>query len=86
MTTRTRRTLDQQIADIEAKLKKLQSKKSGAAEKPELTRDSEGMNELLAAFDHVSASNKVKSAEVIALLARIKRTRISVTPRKSATE
>lgn len=78
-TRRNRRTKDQVIADLEAKLKKLKSKKQPAKSEG-LSIESAGMNELVAAFDAALKANKVKGPELFMALAKIKRARITITP------
>ena len=78
-TQRIRRTKDQVIADLEAKLKQLKSGK--APKKSEgLSVESAGMNELVAAFDAALKANKVKAPELFMALAKIKRARVTITP------
>lgn len=86
---RVRRTIDQIIADTEARLKALQSKKAVSA-KPQtkLTSDSAGMSELLDNFAAVAKQNNVTTADVIKAVARLKKTGLTIEgarkPRASA--
>lgn len=73
MVSKNKLTIDEKIALAEKKLKKLQDqKKTGKSIK--LTKDSIGMEALLAHLDDVASKNKVKISEVILAVARIKRT------------
>ena len=73
-TTRTRKTIDEIIAEQEAKLKALKAKKRNAVKgKKELTRDSEGIADLLATLETVAKANKVKKPVLIRALAKLTR-------------
>lgn len=73
MVSKNKLTIDEKIALAEKKLKKLQDqKKTGKSIK--LTKDSIGMEALLAHLDDVASKNKVKISELILAVARIKRT------------
>ncbi len=76
MATRTRRTIEERIAETEAKLKALQEegRKIKAAKKLGLTKDSAGVAELLKQIDSVAKQNGVKAADVIKAVAKLKRT------------
>lgn len=79
---RVRRTIEQQIADMEAKIKKLKNrgdKKSQA----ELNKDSEGMAALSAAIDAVCVANKASVSDVIMAVARVRRARLIITSSKN---
>lgn len=81
--TRVRRTIEQQIADMEAKIKKLKNrgeKKSQAG----LNKDSEGMAALSAAIDAVCAANKASVSDVIMAIARVRRARLIITSSKNS--
>lgn len=74
MATRTRRTIDELIAAQEAKLKALKEAKRKAAKgKKEITRDSEGVANLLTALEAVAKANKVKKPVLIRAIAKITR-------------
>jgi len=80
--TRVRRTVEQQIADMEAKIKKLKNRgerKSQAG----LGKDSEGMADLSAAIDAVCAANKAAVSDVIMAIARVRRARLIITSSKN---
>ncbi len=86
---RVRRTIDQIIADTEAKLKALKGKKSvNAKPQTKLTSDSVGMSELLDNFAGVMKQHDLTAAEVIKAVARIKKTGLTIEgarkPRTSA--
>ena len=73
-TTRTRKTIDEIIAEQEAKLKALKAKKRNAKKtKKELTRDSEGVANLLATLEEVAKANKVKKPALIRSIAKLTR-------------
>ena len=76
MVTRAKRTIEDRIADTQAKLKLLQSekKKLELTKAKKLTRASAGMAELLKQIDSVAKHNTVKAADVIKLAAKLKRT------------
>lgn len=75
MVTRAKRTIEDRIADTQAKLKLLQSeKKLELTKAKKLTRASAGMAELLKQIDSVAKHNNVKAADVIKLAAKLKRT------------
>ena len=76
---RVRRTIDQIIADTEAKLKALKGKKSvNVKAQTKLTSDSAGMGELLDNFSSVMKQHNVTAAEVIKAVARIKKTGLTI--------
>jgi hypothetical protein len=74
-TTRTRRSIDEKIAEQEAKLKELKAAKRNAAKgnKKEITRDSDGVANLLAAVDAVAKANKIKKPVLIRAIAKLTR-------------
>ena len=74
-TTRTRKTIDEIIAEQEAKLKALKAKKRNAVKgkKKEITRESEGVEGLLAQLEAVAKANKVKKPVLIRALAKLTR-------------
>lgn len=76
MVTRAKRTIEDRIADTQAKLKLLQNekKKLEQTKAKKLTRASAGMAELLKQIDSVAKHNNVKAADVIKLAAKLKRT------------
>ena len=74
-TLRTRKTIDEIIAAQEAKLKALKAKKRNATKgkKKEITRDSEGVANLLATLEEVAKANKVKKPALIRSIAKLTR-------------
>ena len=74
-TTRTRKTIDEIIAEQEAKLKALKAKKRNAVKgkKKEITRESEGVESLLAQLEAVAKVNKVKKPVLIRAIAKLTR-------------
>jgi len=74
-TTRTRRNIDELIAAQEAKLKALKAAKrnAGKSKAATLTKDSDGMANLIAALDAAATANKVKNPALIKVLAKITR-------------
>ena len=74
-TTRTRKTIDEIIAEQEAKLKALKAKKRNAVKgkKKEITRDSDGVANLLVQLEGVARANKVKKPVLIRALAKLTR-------------
>jgi hypothetical protein len=73
-TTRTRRTIDEIIAEQEAKLKALKAAKRAAKKgKKEITRESEGVEALLAQLEAVAKANKVKKPVLIRAIAKLTR-------------
>lgn len=78
MPTYTRKTIDQKIADAEAKLKKLKTLKSGKTPAVALTAQSEGMAQLLTEITAVATTHKTTIAEVIMAVARIKKTGLKI--------
>jgi hypothetical protein len=74
MVTRTRRSIDELIAEQEAKLKALKAAKRNAGKaKKELTRESEGMEALLVMLEQVATANKVKNPVLIRAIAKLTR-------------
>ena len=65
--TVAKKTRDEMIAYHEAQLAKLKGSVG------ELTKESDGVTELLAAFDKVVVSNKVSATDVIKNLSKFKR-------------
>ena len=74
-TLRTRKTIDEIIAAQEAKLKALKAKKRNAVKgkKKEITRESEGVESLLAQLEAVAKANKVKKPALIRAIAKLTR-------------
>ena len=73
-TTRIRRTIDEQIAAQEAKLKALRAAKRAAKKgKKEITRESEGVANLLVQLEAVAKANKVKKPVLIRAIAKLTR-------------
>jgi hypothetical protein len=79
-TTRTRRSIDELIAAQEAKLKELKAAKRNASKgkSKELTRESEGMEALLAMLEQVASANKVKKPMLIRAIAKITRSGLKI--------
>lgn len=80
--TRVRRTIEQQIADMEAKLKKLKNR-SDKKIQAGLNKESEGMAALSAAIDAVCAANKASVSDVIMAIARMRKARLIITSSKN---
>lgn len=75
MVTRAKRTIEERIAETQAKLKSLQNeKKIISAKAKKLTKESAGVAELLNQIDSVAKQNGVKVADVIKAVAKLKRT------------
>ena len=73
-TTRIRRTIDEQIAAQEAKLKALRAAKRTAKKtKKEITRESESVEVLFAQLEAVAKANKVKKPVLIRAIAKLTR-------------
>ena len=73
-TTRTRRTIEEQIEAQKAKLKALiASKRTAKKTKKEITRESEGVENLLAQLEAVAKANKVKKPVLIRAIAKLTR-------------
>jgi len=76
-TTRIRLTAEEKIAALQAKIKAIKdSTRNAKKSNKELTRDSEGMESLLAQLDAVAKANKVKMPVVIRAIAKLKRSRL----------
>lgn len=76
-----KKTIDEQIAETEAKLKNLRSKKAEQL----LGKTAPGMGQLLAAIDAVVAQNgKCKVVDIVKSISKIKRLGLTIaaTPRK----
>lgn len=79
MVTRARRSIDELIAAQEAKLKELKALKRNAGRaKKELTRESEGMEALLAMLEQVASANKVKKPMLLRAIAKITRSGLKI--------
>jgi predicted Rossmann fold nucleotide-binding protein DprA/Smf involved in DNA uptake len=82
MITRTRRTIEERIAEAQTKLKKLEEMKNAREERAKavkakknvLTKESVGVLELLTQIDAVANQHGVKVADVIKAVAKFKRT------------
>lgn len=77
---RVRRSKTQLIADLEAKIAKLKSSPPKSNKKQPLSKQSELIPELLAAFDAAAKRHSLSSGEMIQTLARLKRARLKITP------
>lgn len=73
-TTRTRLTAEQKIAALEAKIKAIkEAVRTAKKGKKEITRDSEGVESLLAQLEAVAKANKVKKPALIKAMAKLTR-------------
>ena len=73
-TTRTRLTAEQRIAALQAKIKAIKAAERNAKKgKKSITRDSEGVANLLATLEAVAEANKVKKPVLIRAIAKITR-------------
>ena len=79
-TTRKRRSIDEIIAEQEAKLKALKAAKRNAAKgkKVKVTKDSEGMQDLFAQMDKVAKLHKLTMPQLVREVARIRRTGLNI--------
>ncbi len=76
-TTRTRLTAEEKIAALQTKIKAIKAAERNAKKtNKELTRDSEGMENLLAQLDAVAKANKVRMPVVIRAIAKLTRSRL----------
>ena len=72
--TRTRLTAEQKIAALNAKIKAIKEAERNAKKgKKEITRDSEGVENLLAQLEAVAKANKVKKPVLIRAIAKLTR-------------
>lgn len=72
-----RRTKEERIAELEAKIQKL--KESSAAPKQvKLTKDSAGIQTVISAIEDAAQLNEVSVAEIIKAVARFKRTGLKI--------
>jgi len=78
MTTRKRRTAEEQIAAYKAKIKELEQAEKDKSKKIKVTKDSEGMQELFALMDKVAKTHKLKMPAFIREVARIRRTGLKI--------
>ena len=87
MVTRAKRTIEERIAETQAKLKSLQAEekklKSAKAKKLVLTKESAGVAELLKQIDSVAKQNGVKAVDVIKAVAKLKRTGLVIEHRST---
>lgn len=93
---RQRKTIEEKIAETKVALKALRKAQRLALKKElqsnikssvknrvdVLTKDSEGMRELIAALEAVARTHKLKVPEVIKVVSRIKRTRLKFVEEK----
>ena len=78
-TTRIRLTAEEKIAELQAKINAIKAAERNAKKSnKELTRDSEGMESLLAQLDAVAKANKVKMPVVIRAIAKLTRSRLKI--------
>lgn len=75
MVAKTKKTIQQQIDEMEARLKLLREKQSEQV----LEKTSPGMDQVLAAVDSVVELNKCKIVDVLRSVARIKRQGLTIT-------
>lgn len=82
------KTIDEKITEMKQKMKELRMQKKLAAKvktpkaaKPELSKDSPGVEILLNQIDATAENNKVKVAEIIKLVSRLKRTGLGIEDR-----
>lgn len=85
MVARTKRTIEERIAETEVKLKALQEeeRKIKVAKKSVLTKESAGVAELLNQIDSVAKQNGVKTVDVIKAVAKLKRTGLVIEHRST---
>jgi len=73
-TTRTRLTAEQKIAALNAKIKAIKEAERNAKKgKKEITRDSDGVANLLVQLEGVAKANKVKKPVLIRAIAKLTR-------------
>ena len=73
-TTRTRLTAEQRIAALNAKIKAIkEAARTAKKGKKEITRESEGVESLLAQLEAVAKANKVKKPVLIRAIAKLTR-------------
>ena len=73
-TTRTRLTAEQRIAALQAKISAIKAAARTAKKgKKEITRESEGVENLLAQLEGVAKANKVKKPVLIRAIAKLTR-------------
>ncbi len=78
-TIRTRLTAEQKIAALNAKIKAIkEAERTAKKGKKEITRDSEGVANLLAALEAVAKVNKVKKPVLIRALAKLTRSGLKI--------
>ena len=82
------KTIYEKITEMKQKMKELRLQKKMAAKakahktsKPELSKDSPGVVALLNQLDAAAENNKVKVAEIIKLVSRLKRTGLRIEDR-----
>jgi hypothetical protein len=72
--TRKRLTAEQRIEALQAKIKAIkEAERTAKKGKKELTRESEGMEALLAMLERVASANKIKKPALIRAIAKITR-------------
>lgn len=79
------KSIEEKIAELKQQMKELRLQKKLAAKvkakkpaEPELGRDSPGIQALLESLDTAATNNKVKVAEIIKLVSRLKRTGLKI--------
>jgi hypothetical protein len=71
---RRRLTAEEKIAALQAKIKAIkEAERTAKKGKKELTRESEGMEALLAMLERVASANKIKKPALIRAIAKITR-------------
>lgn len=79
-TPRTKKTKEELLIEAEAKVKTIRKQIKAEKDKQNaaLTKDSEGMAAAIAAIESVANANKVKVADVIRAIAKIKRAGLKI--------
>ncbi len=82
------KSIDEKIAEMKQKMKalrlqkKLEAKvKTLKASRPELSKESPGVADILNLIDAAAENNKVKVADIIKLVSRLKRTGLKIEDR-----
>jgi len=82
------KSIDEKIAEMKQKMKalrlqkKLEAKvKTLKASRPELSKESPGVADILNLIDAAAENNKVKVADIIKLISRLKRTGLKIEDR-----
>ncbi len=82
------KSIDEKIAEMKQKMKALRLQKKLEAKvktlkvsKPELSKESPGVADILNLIDAAAENNKVKVADIIKLVSRLKRTGLKIEDR-----